>query len=202
MVFGALYKGVANMLFGYARVSTNEQNLDLQIDELKRYGVSEENIYFDKVTGTSKERPSLNKLMSKLRSGDSLVVWRLDRIGRSVKHLVDMINELEEKNIDFISLKENIDTTTPTGKLMFHICSAFAQFERDIISERTKAGLRSARARGRLGGRPSISKKKVDIALKMYYSKDYSIKEILDTVGFSKTTLYRYIKKDMKKKEK
>jgi DNA invertase Pin-like site-specific DNA recombinase len=178
------------MNFGYARVSTNDQNLDLQIDALKQYGV--ERIFQEKITGTKKERPQLDEMIKYLRAGDSVVVWKLDRIGRGFRHLIDLINEFADKEINFVSLKENINTSTVTGKLIFNIFASLAEFERDMIVERTKAGLESARARGRKGGRPPKSEDAVKIALKMYESKQYSISEIRKATGISKTSLYRY----------
>src|SRR5713226_526146 len=129
------------MLIGYARVSTNEQNLDLQQDALKKAGVSAKNLYTDKITGTKEERPGLEAALSHLREGDTLVVWRLDRLGRSLKHLIETVTALHSKKIGFKSITENIDTTTSGGKLIFHIFGALAEFERDIIKERTNAGL-------------------------------------------------------------
>ncbi|CAM3724803.1 recombinase family protein [Alicyclobacillus pomorum] len=180
------------MIFGYARVSTQDQNLDLQIDALKQYGVDQ--IFQEKMTGTKRERPQLDEMLKYLRKGDTVVVWKLDRIGRSTKHLIDLINEFGEKGINFVSLKDGIDTSTATGKLVFTIFAGLAEFERDMISERTKAGLESARARGRKGGRPAKDEDKVKLALKMYDTKQYSITEITKATGISKTTLYRYIK--------
>ena len=154
------------MLIGYARVSTHDQTLTLQKDALLKAGVT--CIYEDIITGSTIERPGLEKALGFLRSGDTLVVWRLDRLGRSLKHLIDTIALLNSRGIGFKSLTENIDTTTSGGKLIFHIFGALAGFERDIIRERTQAGLLAARARGRLGGRPKAptlnSPKKVQIA--------------------------------------
>ncbi|WP_085520981.1 recombinase family protein [Tuberibacillus sp. Marseille-P3662] len=181
------------MLFGYARVSTNDQNLHMQFDTLKHYGVKEENVFAEKITGTKKDRPKFNEMLKYLREGDTVVVYKLDRIGRSTKHLVDLINDFQEKGINFVSLNENIDTTTAMGKLVFTIFSGLAQFERDIISERTKSGLESARARGRQGGRPKKDPSKLDMAFRMYDSKAYSIKEILDATNISRATFYRYL---------
>ncbi|MYL43939.1 recombinase family protein [Virgibacillus salexigens] len=183
------------MLFGYARVSTKDQNLHMQFDALKNYGVKEENIFSEKITGTKKDRPNFTEMLKYLREGDTVVVYKLDRIGRSTKHLVDLINDFQDKGINFVSINENIDTTTAMGKLVFTIFSGLAQFERDIISERTRSGLESARARGRKGGRPRKDHSKLDMAFKMYDSKDYSIKEILDATGISRATFYRYLSK-------
>jgi DNA invertase Pin-like site-specific DNA recombinase len=179
--------------FGYARVSTIDQNLELQIDELKKAGCDK--IFQEKVTGTRKDRPELAEMLKMLRPGDKVVVWKLDRIGRSFKHLIELIEHFKENKIEFISLKENIDTTSATGKLIFNIFASLSEFEREMISERTKAGLAAARARGREGGRPKVKKEKIDLALKMYKSKDYSISEIIEATGIGKTTLYRYLSK-------
>jgi DNA invertase Pin-like site-specific DNA recombinase len=180
-------------IFGYARVSTEGQSLDLQIDALNHYGV--EKIFSEKMTGKRVDRPQLQEMLKYLRENDTVVVWKLDRIGRSMKDLLTIVNGFEEKGIHFVSLKENIDTSTATGKLIFNIFASLAEFERDIISERTRAGLEAARARGREGGRPKKSDEKIKLALKMYQSKNYSIPEITEATGISKTTLYRYIKK-------
>jgi DNA invertase Pin-like site-specific DNA recombinase len=147
------------MLIGYARVSTNEQNFDLQLDALKKEGVKDIDIYTDKVTGTKAERPGLTQALSHLRSGDTLVVWRLDRLARSLSHLIELVNRLAEQGIAFKSLTERIDTSSATGKLVFHIFGALAEFERNLIKERTLAGLSAARARGKLGGRPRLNPK-------------------------------------------
>ncbi|MFC7060802.1 recombinase family protein [Halobacillus seohaensis] len=181
------------MLFGYARVSTKDQNLHMQFDALKQYGVEEKNIYSEKITGTKKDRPAFMEMMKYLREGDTVIVYKLDRIGRSTKHLVDLINDFQDKDINFVSINENIDTTTAMGKLVFTIFSGLAQFERDIISERTKSGLDAARARGRNGGRPKKDQSKLNMAFRMYDSKEYSIKEILDAAEISRATFYRYL---------
>ena len=185
------------MLIGYARVSTNEQNLDLQRDALLKAGVSAKNLYTDKITGTKSERPGLAAGLSHLREGDTLVVWRLDRLGRSLKHLIETITKLNNRKIGFKSITENIDTTTSGGKLVFHIFGALAEFERDIIKDRTNAGLRAARARGRLGGRPKAkmldTPKKVALAQSLYENRNNTIDEICKTLNVSRATLYRYI---------
>lgn len=181
------------MKVGYARVSTHEQNLSLQIDELKKSGCTK--IFTDKISGSKSERPGLQEALDYLRTGDSLVVWRLDRLGRSLKHLIEVITVLEERKIGFSSLQESIDTTTSGGKLIFHIFGALAEFERNLIQERTKAGLAAARARGRKGGRPkALDDKKIQLARNLYDSRKHPVKEICETLGISKSTLYAYLK--------
>lgn len=142
------------MLIGYARISTSEQSLNLQIDALKKEGCNK--IFSDIASGAKTERKGLNEALNFLRKGDTLLVWRLDRLGRTVKHLIDTLNWLEEQGIGFKSLHENIDTISPTGKLVTNIFMALAEFERNLIRERTKAGLEAARARGKSGGRPKL----------------------------------------------
>ena len=183
------------MQIGYARVSTDDQNLDLQRDALEKAGC--ERIFTDRVTGTKAERKGLTEALSHLRSGDTLIVWRLDRLGRSLRHLIDTVTDLQERGIGFKSLQESIDTTTSGGKLVFHIFGALAEFEREIIRERTKAGLTAARSRGRRGGRPKVlSDKKAEMARQLYADRTHSINEICQTLGISRTTFYRYVKPD------
>jgi DNA invertase Pin-like site-specific DNA recombinase len=183
------------MDIGYARVSTDDQNLDLQRDALKTAGCGL--IFDDMVGGTKARRPGLEQALSHLRAGDTLVVWRLDRLGRSLRHLIDTVTELQERGIGFKSLQESIDTTTSGGKLVFHIFGALAEFEREIIKERTKAGLSAARSRGRRGGRPKVlSEKKAEMARQLYRDRTNSIDEICRTLGISRTTFYRYVKPD------
>lgn len=182
------------MKIGYARVSTLEQNLNLQIDALKQAGC--EKIITDELSGSVAERPGLNKLKELLRKDDILMVWRLDRLGRTLKHLIEWINELEQQGIGFKSLQETIDTTNSSGKLIFHIFAALAEFERNLIRERTRAGLEAARVRGRQGGRPKIlTENKCELAVKLYEDKKHSVKEICQIMNISKPTLYKYIKK-------
>jgi len=183
---------------GYARVSRTEQNLELQLDKLKEKGCKK--IFTDKITGTKFERKELLSALAFLRDGDVLVVWKLDRLGRSLKHLIETVTKLQERNIGFISLTESIDTTTPGGKLIFHIMGALAEFERDLIRERTVAGLDAARARGRKGGRPKTveTSSKVALAKKLYYEdvngvKTHEIKDICKDLHISRATLYRYV---------
>ncbi len=184
------------MLIGYARVSKNEQNLDLQRDALLKAGCHEKNIFTDKITGTKAERKGLAQALTHLREGDTLVVWRLDRLGRSLKHLIETVTRLQSTNIAFKSITESIDTSTATGQLVFHIFGALAEFERNLIRERTIAGLESARERGRLGGRPELigTSSKVAMAKKLYADKTNAISEICKTLHISRATLYRYIK--------
>lgn len=178
-----------NYTFGYARVSTEIQNLDRQMDALKKYGV--DIIYNEKMTGTKKERPELTKMLERMTANDTVVVESLSRLGRSTKDLIDLTELFEQKGVHLVSLKESIDTSTSTGKLLFTLMSAIAQFERDTIADRTREGLRSARARGRKGGRPRVNPGCIQKAVKLYHSKQYSIKEIEELTGVKKSTLYR-----------
>jgi DNA invertase Pin-like site-specific DNA recombinase len=182
------------MLIGYARVSTHEQNLDMQIDALQAAGC--EKIFTDKISTLKAERKGLQEALDFLRPGDMLVVWKLDRLGRTLKQLIELVATFNQKGIGFKSLKETIDTTTSTGKLVFHIFAALAEFERDIIHERTRAGLAAARARGRLGGRPKLQTKdpkKIALARKLYADRNMPVQEICDTLHIGRSTLYRYI---------
>jgi DNA invertase Pin-like site-specific DNA recombinase len=180
------------MLIGYARVSTDEQNLDLQLSALKQAGC--EQIYTDKVSGTKAERKGLTEALSYLRQGDTLVVWRLDRLGRSLRHLIDTVTDFQERGIGFKSLTESIDTTTSGGKLVFHIFGALAEFEREIIRERTKAGLTAARERGKTGGRPkALTEKQVQILHQLAADRTTSVQDICRTLGISRKTFYRYV---------
>jgi len=184
------------MNIGYARVSTQDQNLDLQNDALKSAGC--EKIYTDKMSGAKTERPGLDQILGILRKGDTLVVWKLDRLGRSLTHLIQVMNILDERGIYFRSVQESLDTSTPGGKLIFHVFGALAEFERDIIRERTLAGLAAARARGRVGGRPrKLSKKQVEMAKKLMNDPTIPIIDICKTLGVSKATLYRYVKSEL-----
>lgn len=178
-----------NYTFGYARVSTEIQNLDRQMDALKKYGV--DIIYNEKITGTKKDRPELTKMLERMTANDTVVVESLSRLGRSTKDLIDLTELFEQKGVHLVSLKESIDTSTSTGKLLFTLMSAIAQFERDTIADRTREGLRSARARGRKGGRPRVNPGCIQKAVKLYHTKQYSIKEIEELTGVKKSTLYR-----------
>jgi DNA invertase Pin-like site-specific DNA recombinase len=180
------------MHIGYARVSTEDQHLHLQIDALKKAGC--EKIFTDEMSGAKSERPGLREALSFVRQGDTLVVWRLDRLGRSLKDLIDRVEELKGRQVQFRSLNENIDTSSSGGKFMFHIFSALAEFERDLIRERTMAGLMAARARGRLGGRPKIMPmEKIKMAASLMKDPSLSVKDICRNLGISRTTLYRYV---------
>ena len=182
------------MLIGYARVSTIDQNTDLQTDALKIAGCQK--IFIDKISGVKSDRPELSKLKEQLREGDTLVVWRLDRLGRSLRDLIDWMNYLEKEKVVLKSLQESIDTGNPTGKLIFHIFGALSEFERNLIVERTNAGLKAARARGIKGGRkPKLDATKQKTAQTMYDSKNHTIKEICETLKITKPTLYKYLKR-------
>jgi len=184
------------MKFGYARVSTDEQTLDLQFDALLAAGCDQN--FHDVISGAKDARPGLDQALSHLRTGDTLVVWRLDRLGRTLKYLIELINQFNAQGVGFQSLTEQIDTTTSGGKLIFHIFGALAEFERDLIKERTRAGITAARARGRKGGHPRTpalnDPKKVAMARGMYANHDNTIGMICETLQVSKSTLYRYLK--------
>ena len=178
-----------NYIFGYARVSTEAQNLDRQLDALRKYGVDV--IYNEKMTGTKRDRPELTKLLDRISEGDTVVIESLSRLGRSTKDLIELTELFKSKGVRLVSLKESIDTDSSTGKLLFTLMSAIAQFERDVIADRTKEGLRSARARGRKGGRPRTNAEDIKKAVKLYNTQQYTIKEIEEMTGIKKSTLYR-----------
>lgn len=181
------------MKIGYARVSKQEQNMHLQIDALKKYGC--EQIYTEKASGARTDRIELEKTLSHLRKGDILVVWRLDRLGRSINHLISIMKSLEDREISFASVTEAFDTSTPNGKLVFHLFGALAEFERSLIKERTRAGLEAARARGKLGGRPiKMQPKHMDRLFHLYDGRTIAINELCAMFKISKTTLYEYLK--------
>ena len=187
------FETIESMLIGYARVSTQEQTLDLQKDALEKIGCSK--IFTDVISGAKADRKGLEEALSYVREGDTIVVWRLDRLGRSLKHLIETITNLNNRKIGFKSVQENIDTTTSGGKLIFHIFGALAEFERDIIRERTNAGLQAARARGRKGGRPkALTDKRAAMARELYNNKQNTIADICKTLNISRATLYRYVK--------
>lgn len=178
---------------GYARVSTAEQNLDLQKDALLAAGCAK--VITDKVSGSVVARPGLDKVKEQLRAGDTLVVWRLDRLGRSLRDLIGWMTYLDEHRVGLLSLHEAIDTTTTSGKLTFHLFGALAEFERNLIRERTQAGLTAARSRGKKGGRPTaLSKDKRDLAVRLYHENQMPIAKICSMLGISKPTLYAYVR--------
>jgi DNA invertase Pin-like site-specific DNA recombinase len=180
------------MLVGYARVSTGDQNLDLQKDALKKAGCGR--IFTDVASGAKDERAGLAEAIAFLRPGDTLAVWKLDRLGRSLKHLIETVTALQARKVGFRSLQESIDTTTSGGKLVFHVFGALAEFERDLIRERTQAGLRAARARGRKGGRPrSLDEKKLAQARSLHKDPANTIADICATLGISRATFYRHL---------
>lgn len=183
-------------LIGYARVSTKEQELQLQLDALEKAGCSKSKIFVDKISGSKAERPGLDQYLLELKTGDTLIVWRLDRLGRSMHHLVLLIENLRQKGISFKSICDgSIDTTTSSGELIFNIFSSLAQFERRLIQERTRAGLEAARSRGRNGGRKKIANtdQKVLTAKKMHKDHGMSIDNICKTLKISRASFYRYI---------
>lgn len=181
------------MKIGYARISTHEQSLDLQKDALEAAGC--EKIIVDRASGKNAQRPGLQTVKTILRAGDELVVWRLDRLGRSLKDLIEWMNYLEGMGVGFVSLQEAIQTNTPTGKLVFHLFGALAEFERQLILERTRAGLAAARARGRKGGRPpTLNLEQQRMVYELYQSRKHSIKDLCAMFGISKPTLYKYVR--------
>ena len=183
-------------LYGYARVSTVDQNPELQRDALKKAGCVK--IFTDKASGKLDARPQLAKLLEQVLPGDTVVVWRLDRLGRSMKHLMAVVAELGEREVGFRSLNEAIDTTTAGGRLLFHIMGALAEFEHALIVERTQAGLAAARARGRNGGRPRVvTPEKIKVMQEMYDSEKFTVETIAQTVGVSRNTVYRYLDEDL-----
>ena len=187
------------MKIGYIRVSKQEQNEALQRDTLKEAGC--EKYFSDRMTGEKFERKGLEELLAFVRSGDTVIVWKLDRLGRSLKDLIETLNLFKDRGIDFISLTEQIDTTTPGGKLIFHLMGALAEFERDLIRERTNAGLAAARARGRVGGRPRKlpTDGKAALALRLVEDAKHSIDDICSTLGISRSTFYRYVREAKKR---
>ena len=189
-------KSSSSRLVGYARVSSNGQELRLQLDALQEAGCAKNYIFTDKVSGAKSARPGLDRCLQQLRQGDVLVVWRLDRLGRSIRHLIDLVEELRHRGIGFKSICDCvIDTTSASGELIFHIFTALAQFERRLIQERTNAGLAAARARGRLGGRKPIraSDPRVQMAKKMHGDKSIAVGDICQTLKISRPTLYWWL---------
>jgi len=180
------------MKFGYARISSDDQNLDLQIDALNEYGVDE--IYEEIEAGPRHNRQHLTELLEKLRVGDTLVIWRFDRLGRTIKQFLALAKDFERKGIRFVSLQEKFDTSTPMGKFVYDVFRAMSQMELGVISERTKSGMVAAKRRGRFSGRKPKENEKVENALKMYFSNECSINDIIETTGLSKTTIYKYVR--------
>lgn len=189
-VDGLRYVARMGEQLGYARVSTGDQDAALQIDALEAAGCYR--VYIDVASGASQVRPELDRLLDNLRPGDTVVVWRLDRLGRSLRNLVEQVQGLAERGVGFRSLQESIDTTSPGGRLVFHVFAALAEFERDLIRERTRAGLDAARARGRTGGRPSsLSADQVATIRKLYGDGELPVAKIGELFGVSRTTVYR-----------
>jgi DNA invertase Pin-like site-specific DNA recombinase len=185
-----------NRLVGYARVSTNGQELKLQLDALEKAGCPKKLIFVDKVSGAKAARPGLDACLAELKEGDTLVAWRLDRLGRSVRHLIDLVEQLRQRKVGFKSLCDGaIDTTTASGELIFNVFACLSQFERRLIQERTRAGLEAARARGRKGGRKPIAADdpRVQTAKKMHADKSMPIADICKTLRISRATFYRYL---------
>lgn len=178
------------MTFGYARVSTTDQDEALQRDALAAAGVTK--MFVDRISGSLQHRPALDELLGQMRGGDTVVVWRLDRLGRSLRHLVELVGDLEQRGVGLRSLTEQIDTATPNGKLIFHLFAALAEFESDLIRERTQAGLAAARARGRFGGRPSVwTPEKLKTAQAMHVSGEHDVATIARVLGVSRASVYR-----------
>jgi|JI8StandDraft_2_1071088.scaffolds.fasta_scaffold00406_22 DNA invertase Pin-like site-specific DNA recombinase len=184
------------MKIGYARVSTQEQSLDLQTDALKQAGC--EKIFEEKVSGAKQSRPELDKMLEQLRKGDIIMVYKLDRLGRSIKHLLELVEIFKNKEVELVSISDNIDTSSIQGRLVFNIFASIAEFERDLIRERTMAGLQAAKKRGRIGGRPKgLSDKAQRLALvaeALYKENTLSVNEIAKNLGISKATLYKYLR--------
>ncbi|WP_068984223.1 recombinase family protein [Lysinibacillus xylanilyticus] len=178
---------MTSYIYGYARVSTRQQELNQQLDLLKYC----HEILTEKMSGWKAERPGLNRLKDKLRPGDMVVIESFSRLGRSTKDLIELVAYFKERQIKLLSIKENFNTSTPQGKLMMTVFQAFSQFERDLIVQRTKEGLNSARARGRKGGRPKVNERELKKALKLYKSEQYSVSEIVEMTGISRATIYR-----------
>jgi DNA invertase Pin-like site-specific DNA recombinase len=184
------------MIYGYARVSTKDQVLDLQIDALKNAGCQK--IFNEVAKGAKADRPEWLKLLSEIQKGDTLIVWKLDRMGRSLHHLIKVVNDLIAKGVDIISIQDPLNTTSAQGRLMFYMFASLAEFEKDLIRERTMAGLKSARARGRIGGRPKglseKAKKVACVAEALYLQNELKTDDIAEQLGISKTTLYKYLR--------
>lgn len=188
----------AHYKIGYVRVSTIQQDESLQLDALQRAQV--DRVFVDRVSGAIDDRPGLRSALECARPGDSLVVWRLDRLGRSLRHLIEVVRDLEHRGVELVSLTEQIDTSTPSGRLVLHVFGAMAEFERDLIRERTMAGLAAARARGRTGGRPTVwTDAKRQTARAMYDSKQHDIATIARVLGVSRASVYRLLSEEQKR---
>ncbi|NKD31632.1 recombinase family protein [Enterococcus casseliflavus] len=182
---------MTNMVYGYARVSTRQQDLSRQLDLLDRYECNK--IYTEKISGVRANRPELNKLKKRVKENDKIIIESFSRLGRSTKDLIDLVYFFEKKGVKVISIKENFDTQTPQGKLMMTVFQAFSQFERDIIVERTKEGLESARARGNIGGRPRVDPALIQHALNLYQKEGKAVVDICAQTGLKRSTFYRYL---------
>lgn len=182
------------MRFGYCRVSSTSQCLDRQIEALRELGIEDRNIFCDKISGVKEHRPALDDLISRLREGDSVTVLSFDRLARSTKQLLALSEQFDSMGVDLISVKENIDTTTPQGKLVFSIFASIAEFQRSIIKETQREGIEAAKAKGKIKGRPRVSKEKLEAALSLYENKQMSVREIERTIGISRGTLYKAIR--------
>ena len=183
---------MTNMVYGYARVSTRQQDLSRQLDLLDRYECNK--IYTEKISGVRANRPELNKLKKRVKENDKIIIESFSRLGRSTKDLIDLVYFFEKKGVKVISIKENFDTQTPQGKLMMTVFQAFSQFERDIIVERTKEGLESARARGNIGGRPRIDPALIQHALNLYQKEGKAVVDICAQTGLKRSTFYSYLR--------
>lgn len=181
------------MKFGYARVSKNDQSLDIQLQKLQAAGCDE--IYMEKISGAQEDRKELNRLMDKMRKGDTICVVRLDRLGRRMIKLIELINGFKEKGVDFVSLENNIDTTTPIGMVLFSMCAAFSEMERELIRERVRAGIQAAHKKGRKGGRPiALTPAKLTTLKSLKKGDNFSVKQICDLVGITRSVYYRALK--------
>jgi DNA invertase Pin-like site-specific DNA recombinase len=193
LTFEILLGRLSFMKIGYCRISTTDQNLDLQTQALKDAGCDK--IFEEVASGAKDDRPKLKEAIDYMREGDVLVLWKLDRLSRSLKHLIETVNDLEKRGIGFRCLTQQLDTTTPSGKLIFHVFGAISEFERSLIRERTSAGLKVARARGRLGGRPKVlDQEKITIAQSLYDDGKTTVDKICSTLGISRATFYRNVK--------
>ncbi len=182
-------------MIGYSRVSTSDQDASLQIDALRAAGCKQ--IFTDEYSGIKASRPEIDRLLDHLREGDTVVVWRLDRLGRSLKNLLELVATFEERGVGFRSIEDSIDTSSANGRFFFNVMGALAQFERELLVERTRAGLAAARARGRVGGRPTVmNATKIEKARKLYASQDHTVVEIAEMLGVSVATVYRHLGRD------